>query len=86
MHWGGEFGMGFGFGGFFMILFWVLLILLIVYLVKILAGGSSAAKGEQVAFGREKEESAEEVLKKRFARGEINKDEFEDSMQVLRKR
>jgi putative membrane protein len=85
MHWGGEFGMGFGFGGFFMILFWVLLILLIVYLVKILAGTPSSGKHEQVSFTGNREGSAEEVLKKRFARGEISKEEFEDAMQVLLK-
>ncbi len=83
MHWGGNYGMGFG--GIFMILFWVLLILLIVYLVKFVAGGSSSARRDHVPFVKEKEDSAEELLKRRFARGEINKEEFEDAMQVLRK-
>jgi putative membrane protein len=78
MHWwGGEYGMGFGFGGFFMILFWILIILGVVYLVKTLAGGTSS--------GKEKIESAEEVLKKRFDRGEISKEEFETAMEVLKK-
>jgi putative membrane protein len=78
MHWwGGEYGMGFGFGGFFMIIFWVLIILGVVYLVKILASGASS--------GQEKMESAEDLLKKRFARGEINKEEFETAIEVLKK-
>jgi putative membrane protein len=77
MHWGGDFGMGFGGGWIFMVLFWVLVILGVVYLVKILLSGSSK-EGKR-------SESAQEVLKKRFAKGEISKDEFEDAMEVLRK-
>ena len=78
MHWwGGEYGMGFGIGGIFMILFWVLILLGVVYLVKALAGSGSS--------GGKKMESAEDVLKKRFAGGEINKEEFEDAMEVLRR-
>lgn len=85
MHWGTNFGMGIGFGGFSMILFWVLLILLIVYLVKLLAGGSAARNKELPSSTAKRPESAEEVLKKRFARGEIDKEQFEDAMQVLQK-
>jgi len=77
MHWGGDFGMGFGGGWIFMILFWGLIILGIVYLVKILLGGP--------ANQEKRNESAQEVLEKRFARGEISKEEFEDAMMVLRK-
>jgi putative membrane protein len=80
MHWNGDFGMGgYGMGGFgwiFMIIFWALLILCIIYLVKNLAGGA-AAPGK-------KTETAEEILKKRFARGEVSKEEFEEAMRVLK--
>ena len=77
MHWGGDFGMGFGGGWIFMILFWVLIILGVVYLVKIILGGASREE--------KKSESAQEVLKKRFAKGEMNKEEFEDAMEVLKR-
>ena len=77
MHWGGDFGMGFGFGWIFMILFWGIVISAVFYLIKILAGGASSNKDTL--------ESAEGCLQKRFARGEIGKDEFEESMEVLKK-
>ena len=77
MHWGGDFGMAFGGGWIFMILFWGLIILGVVYLVKILLGGPTNQE--------KRNESAQEVLEKRFARGEISKEEFEDAMMVLRK-
>ena len=67
--------MGFGFGGVFMIVFWILIILGVVYLVKTIAGGVSSSK--------EKMESPEDVLKKRFARGEMSKEQFESAIAVL---
>ena len=77
MHWGGDFGMGFGGGWIFMILFWGLIILGVVYLIKILLGGGSTEE--------KKSESAREVLEKRFAKGEMSKEEFEDAMAVLKR-
>jgi len=67
--------MGFG-GGIFMILFWGLIILGVVYLVKILLG--SGPKEDKPR------ETAREVLEKRFARGEISKEEFEEAIEVLK--
>jgi len=64
MHWfGGNYGFGMGFGWIFMILFWVIVIYIVVALVK------KAGSGEK--------DTAEDILKKRYARGEISKEEFE---------
>jgi putative membrane protein len=63
------YGMGWGwFGPILMIVFWVLVIAGIVYLVKTIAGGRSSTFS--------KEETAIDILKKRYARGEIDAEEF----------
>ncbi len=73
MHWG-DYGWGMGFGWLIMVLFWILVIVGIVYIVKLIAG---AGKKE----GRE--ETALDILKKRYAKGEINKEEFEEKKKDL---
>ena len=77
MHWGGDFGMGLGGGWIFMILFWGLIILGVVYLIKMLLGSGSIEE--------RKTESAQKVLEKRFAKGELSKDEFENAIEVLKR-
>lgn len=73
MHEGFGLGMG-GFGGLFMIVFWALVIVGIVFLIKLIVGGSKSEG---------KTETALDVLKKRYARGEINKEEFEEKKKDL---
>lgn len=58
------------FGGGFMWLFWILLIVIVVWAVKAMAGGGSGNPPSH-------EESPMEILKKRYARGEIDEEEFE---------
>jgi putative membrane protein len=78
MHWFfGDYGMGFGHGmGIFMIFFWLLIILGIILLVRIILGGGERS-------GRTAE-SAEEILKKRYARGEISEEQYRRMRENLR--
>jgi putative membrane protein len=72
MHW--DYGWGMGFGWIFMIAFWALVILGIVFLIRVITGG---VKKE------DKTETAIDILKKRYARGEIGKEEFEEKKKDL---
>ena len=67
----GNWGMGW-FGMIFMMIFWVLVIVGLVFLVKWLIQAAGSGK---VAVQRGS--GAVEILKERYARGEINKAEFE---------
>ncbi len=71
-------GMGW-FGGIVMILFWILLIAGLIFLVKWLVqntkGGSQAGSGGP--------SRALDVLRERYARGEIDKQEFEEKKKDL---
>ena len=71
----GNFGWGMGFGWPFMLLFWVLLIVAVVVVVKWLAGptGTGGTPGK----------TALDVLKERYARGEIDQKEFEQKKRDL---
>ena len=66
--WGGYGGWGHWFGPVFMVAFWALIVTGIVFLVRFLARQGRAPGHE---------DSALEILKRRYARGEIDKEEFE---------
>ena len=69
MYWGNYgWGWGMGFGWVFMVIFWILVILGIAYLIKSVAGRDKMAGKEETAF---------DILKKRYAKGEITKEEFD---------
>jgi putative membrane protein len=76
MMWGWDGGSGWWMMGVG-ILFWVVLIVLAVWLVVRVTGQRPSASGS---------ESAEELLRRRFASGEIDSDEYERRLEVLRRR
>jgi putative membrane protein len=67
----GNWGMGW-FGMIFMMIFWVLVIVGMVFLIKWLIQTTSMGKAAEQTGSR-----AVEILKERYARGEIDKVEFE---------
>lgn len=64
-----------GFGWIFMILWWLLIIAGIMALIKWLIGQSHTAQG--------REKTPLEILKERYARGEIDGKEFEERKKNL---
>lgn len=62
------------YGGGFMWIFWLLLIVAIAWIIK-----TTTLDGS----GPGKQKSALDILKERYARGEINQEEFEQKKQDL---
>jgi putative membrane protein len=75
MGWG--YGMGW-FGPIIMVAFWIAVIVAAVFLARWLM--KTPRTGEQRAM---LEDSPLEILKRRYARGEINKEEFEEKKKDL---
>ena len=75
-----QFGMMGGFGmGFviMMLIFWIPVIIGLVLLFKYLSEGGAKRREES------REESALEILQKKYATGEISKEEFEEKKKDL---
>ena len=75
--WGHE-EMMWGCGGWWMIIFWIAVIVSIVFLVKWLIEQGRTGGGTS-----QTEESPLDILKKRYAKGEIDKEEFEQKKRGL---
>jgi putative membrane protein len=79
---GWHYGWGWGhmiFGSITMLLFWGGIIMVIVLAVRWLSGGPSQGTALPPSKNR-----ALEILEERFARGEIDKEEFEERKGLLR--
>ena len=68
----GGFGWGMGFGWPFMLLFWAGMIVAVVLIIKWLAGPTGTPRKTPL-----------DVLKERYARGEIDQKEFEQKKRDL---
>jgi putative membrane protein len=75
----GGYGMGL-FGSIFMIAFWVLILAGVFFLVKWLVKGSRGEHVDHMQSGSR----ALEILEERYARGEIDREEFEQKKRDLR--
>jgi putative membrane protein len=73
----GGYGMGW-FGGILMIVFWVLIIVGLVFLIKWLIQSAGREKTSGSGGNR-----SLEILKERYARGEIDKEEFDSKKRDL---
>ena len=81
MDWQWDHGWGamHGFGWIFFVFFWIAVILAIVALVRWLGASSG-----QTLPPPPREKSALDILDERFARGEIEQQEYEQKRQVLK--
>lgn len=78
----GMMGYGYGmswYGHILMLIFWVAVIVGIIFLIRWLVV-SSQAGGQVTGHGAD---TALDILRKRYARGEINKEEFEEKKKDL---
>ncbi|RMG00803.1 MAG: SHOCT domain-containing protein [Nitrospirae bacterium] len=68
---------GFGFGWISMVIFTVLVIVAVLFVVKYLTGREEPPI--------RKEDDPLEILKRRFARGEIDRNEYEETKKLLKR-
>ncbi len=76
MHWR-IYERGMEFGWLFVIIFSVLVMLGIIHLINLFSGGKGA---------RRQGESPLDIIKRRYAKGEITKDDFEKMKRALTKK
>lgn len=67
-----------GIGGWWMMPFWIIVIVAVIFLIKWLA-----ERGKSEGEVSPRQESPLDILKKRYARGEIDKEEFEQKKRDL---
>ncbi len=80
-----DYGMGWGWGGMLvgMVLFWGLFIAAIVMLVRCMVRGGGAGQRSDSGVREQGKSSALDILKERYARGEIGREEFQEKKRDL---
>lgn len=87
-YWGQPFARGYGFWGggliglIIMAFFWLMIAFLFVGLIR----GFRRGRGEDGGFEGESSDKALDILRERYAKGEINKKEFEEMKKDIAKR
>ncbi len=76
------FGMPYGLGWIFMILFWILIIVGVIAIVRWLAAGTARQERD---MSSPVHKTAIEILRERYARGEIDREEFLQRLEDLNK-
>ena len=64
--------------GWWMVLWWLVGILVLVLLVRLVAGSTGG-------FSRRDDETPEQILKRRYAKGEIDSEEYQRRLADLRR-
>jgi putative membrane protein len=78
--WGGFGGFGMLFGGLLMLLFWGVVIALVVLVIRALVRSGQSGAGAPPAGDR-----ALDILRERYARGEIDKAQYEQMRDALKR-
>ncbi len=79
-HWGsGGHMMNFGYGGFSMMFMWLIFVVLVAVVVYVAVRLATSRTASETGGT----ETALEILKKRYARGEIDEEEFEQRKEKL---
>jgi putative membrane protein len=79
---GGGWGVGFWMMVLFSIVFLVAVIVGIVFLVRALSAGGTGSGGERAS--QPQRETPEELVRRRYAAGEIDREEYEQKLRDLR--
>ena len=85
---GPSYGHMFGIGSIFMIIFWILVIWIVIALIRMAVHGGHMRHGHWHGFYKgtddmAKSDKALDILKERFAKGDIAKEEFEEKKKIL---
>lgn len=82
---GGYWGMGGWLGLLFMVLVLAAVVVGLVFLIRYLVSASSTPRDRTTSSSSARPESAEEILKRRYAAGEIDRDEYLQRLDDLRR-